>query len=126
MEADTADGTVVFVEAIDQGTHAVVPQLDHTAVQGREDPWALRVEAQALDAVALGLCEVDDERVKVSDAFEHGSIGGDVVRVGGQEGGGCPGQFSGPFDACVRDECGMGRLGERTRTSNLVSIATGF
>ena len=59
MEADAAHGTVVLVETIDQGTHAIVPQLDHTAVQGREDPWALRVERQALDAVALGLRWVD-------------------------------------------------------------------
>ena len=49
----------MLVETIDQGTHAIVPQLDHTAVQGREDPWALRVERQALDAVALGLRWVD-------------------------------------------------------------------
>ena len=33
----------------------VVPQLDHTAVQRREDPWPLGVKGQALHAVRLGL-----------------------------------------------------------------------
>jgi hypothetical protein len=51
MEVDTADRTVVLVEAVDEGSHAVVPQLDHAAVQGCQDPWPLGVEGQALDAV---------------------------------------------------------------------------
>jgi len=28
--------------------------LDHPAVQGGQDPWPLRMEAEAFDAVALG------------------------------------------------------------------------
>lgn len=41
--------TIVLVESVDERAHAVVPQLDHTAVQRGQDPWTLGVEAQALD-----------------------------------------------------------------------------
>lgn len=56
MEVNAAHGPVVFIEPIDESSHAVVPQLDHTRMQRGEDPWALGVERQALDAVRLGLC----------------------------------------------------------------------
>lgn len=52
---DTADGAVVLVELVDQGSHAVVPKLDNAAVETGKDPWALGVEAQALHSVTLGL-----------------------------------------------------------------------
>ena len=55
VEVHAAHGTIVLVETIDEGPHAVVPQLDHTAVQRREDPWPLGVKGQALHAVRLGL-----------------------------------------------------------------------
>jgi hypothetical protein len=55
VEVDAANGAVVLVEAVYQGTHAVVPQLDHPRVQRGEDPWALGVERQPLDPVRLGL-----------------------------------------------------------------------
>ena len=55
MEVDSADGPVVLVEAVEEGAHAVVPHLDHPAVEARQDPWPPRVEGQALDPVALGL-----------------------------------------------------------------------
>lgn len=45
--------TIVLVKSVDQRAHAVVPQLDHAAVQRRQDPWPLGVEAQPLDAVGL-------------------------------------------------------------------------
>ena len=50
-----ADGAVVLVEAVEEGAHAVVPHLDHPAVEAGEDPWPPRVEAQALHPVALRL-----------------------------------------------------------------------
>lgn len=55
MEMDAAHGTVVLIEPIDEGSHAVVPQLDHPAVKAGKNPWPLGVERQALDAVRLGL-----------------------------------------------------------------------
>ena len=55
VEAHPADGSVVLVEPIDERPHPVIPQLDHPAVQRREDPWPLRVEREALHAVRLGL-----------------------------------------------------------------------
>lgn len=52
---DPADGAIVLVEAINEGPHAVVPELDHATVKAGEDPWTLAVEAQALHPVALCL-----------------------------------------------------------------------
>lgn len=52
---DAADGAVVLVELVDQGSHAVVPELDDAAVETRQDPWPLRVETQALHSVTLRL-----------------------------------------------------------------------
>jgi hypothetical protein len=48
VEVNAAHGPVVLVEAVNEGTHAVVPELNHSRVQGRQDPWPLRVEAQPL------------------------------------------------------------------------------
>ena len=56
VKVHASHGPVVLVESIDEGSHAVVPQLDHAAVQRGEDPWPLRVERQALDAVGFRLC----------------------------------------------------------------------
>jgi hypothetical protein len=55
VEVDAADRPVVLVEAVEEGAHAVVPHLDHPAVEARQDPWPPRVEAQALHPVALRL-----------------------------------------------------------------------
>lgn len=52
---DAADGAVVLVKAVDESAHAVIPELDHTAVKTRQDPWPLAVEAQPLHTVTLGL-----------------------------------------------------------------------
>lgn len=52
---DAADGAIVLVKAVDESAHAVIPELDHTAVKTRQDPWPLAVEAQPLDTVTLGL-----------------------------------------------------------------------
>jgi hypothetical protein len=48
VEVHATHGPVMLVETIDECAHAVVPQLDHTAVQRRQDPWSLRVEGQPL------------------------------------------------------------------------------
>jgi hypothetical protein len=50
-----ADGPIVLVEAVEEGAHAIVPHLDHPAVESCQDPWPPRVEAQALHPVALRL-----------------------------------------------------------------------
>ena len=55
MEMNAADGSVVLVESVDEGAHAVIPELDHTAVETCEDPWALGVKAQSFHSIALGL-----------------------------------------------------------------------
>ena len=55
VEVDAPDGPVVLVEAVEEGAHAVVPHLDHPAVETRQDPWPTRVETQALHPVALRL-----------------------------------------------------------------------
>jgi hypothetical protein len=46
---------VVLIEPVDERAHAVIPQLNNTAVQAREDPWPPRVEAQPLHPIALRL-----------------------------------------------------------------------
>jgi hypothetical protein len=53
VEVDAANRPVVLVEAVEEGAHAVVPHLDHPAVETRQDPWPTRVETQALHPVAL-------------------------------------------------------------------------
>ena len=45
----------MLVEPIDQSTHTIIPELDHTTVQTGEDPWSLRVEGEALNSVTLRL-----------------------------------------------------------------------
>lgn len=40
VEIDSSDWTVVLFESINQGPHAVVPQLDGGGVEGDEDPWS--------------------------------------------------------------------------------------
>ena len=55
VEVDSPHGPVVLVEPVDEGAHSVVPQLDHSTVEGGEDPWPLGVEGEALDPVRFGL-----------------------------------------------------------------------
>ena len=45
VEIDAADRPVVLFEAVDQGSHPVVPQLDRGGVQRYEDPWPARRSA---------------------------------------------------------------------------------
>lgn len=52
---NAADGAIVLIEAVDEGAHAVIPELDHAAVKTREDPWALAVKAQSFHSIALSL-----------------------------------------------------------------------
>lgn len=53
VEVDTADGAIVLVEAVYDGAHAVIPELDHPAVEAGQDTWPSPVEAQTLLPVAL-------------------------------------------------------------------------
>jgi hypothetical protein len=55
VEVYATDGSIVLVEAVEEGAHAIVPHLDHPAVESRQDPWPPWVEAQALHSVALRL-----------------------------------------------------------------------
>jgi hypothetical protein len=55
VKVDAPDGPVVLVKAVEEGAHAVVPHLDDSAMEAGQDPWAARVEGEALDPVALGL-----------------------------------------------------------------------
>ena len=57
--------TVVFFESINQGAHTIVPQLDNTIVQRRQDPGPLRMEGQALDP-AISVVEACDKTAKVA------------------------------------------------------------
>ena len=41
VKRNAADRTVVLVEFLDHCGHAVVPQLNDTAVKGGKDPWSL-------------------------------------------------------------------------------------
>jgi len=47
--------TIVFVETLKKGSHPVVPQLDRAIVKSGENPGTLRMESNALDAIAFGL-----------------------------------------------------------------------
>lgn len=50
MEINAPDWAIVLLEAVYEGSHAVVPELDGRRVQRDQDPWALRVEGNALCA----------------------------------------------------------------------------
>lgn len=39
VEVDSSDRTVVLFEPINQGPHAVIPELDRRGVEGDENPW---------------------------------------------------------------------------------------
>ncbi len=55
VEADAPDRPLVLVKLLEEGAHAVVPQLDDAVVQRGQDPGSLRVEGQALHPGGLGL-----------------------------------------------------------------------
>jgi len=87
---DSADGPVVLVEAVEEGAHAVVPHLDHPAVEARQDPWPPRVEGQALDPVALGLelgehppCSPGDDQSAGESEEKRGGLEEDLPLGGG-------------------------------------------
>lgn len=52
---NAANGAIVLIESVDEGAHAVIPELDHAAVKTCEDPWTLAVKAQAFHSIALRL-----------------------------------------------------------------------
>ena len=54
VEVHAAHGALVLLVLFQQRAHAVVPQLQHAIVQRGQDPGALGVEAQPLDAIAWG------------------------------------------------------------------------
>lgn len=84
---DAADGAVVLVEAVEEGAHAVVPHLDHPAVEAGQDPWPPRVEAQPLHPVALRLELGQHLRLALPPLIV---VSGDGGRGGGGGGGGEP------------------------------------
>jgi uncharacterized protein YuzE len=44
VEINSSNGAVVLFETINEGSHAIIPQLDRRRMEGDEDPWArLRV-----------------------------------------------------------------------------------
>eukprot|EP00963_Diacronema_lutheri_P008926 scaffold776_cov347-Pavlova_lutheri.AAC.124 len=47
MKVDPPHRAIVLVESIDERSHAVVPQLDHSTVQACEDPWSPWMKAAA-------------------------------------------------------------------------------
>ena len=49
------EGPVVLVEALQQRTHAIVPQLDNAIVQRRKHPRPAGVEGKAFHPIRLGL-----------------------------------------------------------------------
>lgn len=55
VEVDAADGAVVFVESVDEGSHPVIPELDYAAMEAGQDPWPLAVEAQPFYPITLRL-----------------------------------------------------------------------
>ena len=63
MEINTANRSIMLFKFVEHGSHSIVPQLNLAVVQGRQDPGAHRVEAQALHAVAFAL--------KLSQHFVH-------------------------------------------------------
>jgi len=48
MKIHASNRTIMLVESIDERSHAVVPQLNHSTVQTGEDPWSPRVEAASI------------------------------------------------------------------------------
>lgn len=45
----------MFVKAFEKSSHPVVPELNGAIMKGSEDPGALWMESNALDAIAFGL-----------------------------------------------------------------------
>lgn len=39
VEVDASNGAVVFLESVNEGSHAVIPQLDGGGVKRDENPW---------------------------------------------------------------------------------------
>lgn len=40
VEVDTSNRSIVFLEAINQGSHSVIPKLDGRGVKRYENPWS--------------------------------------------------------------------------------------
>ena len=82
MEVDAANRPVVLVEAVEEGAHAVVPHLDDAAVEAGQDPWAARVEGEALDPVAFGL-ELGEHLPPSSEEGDLRSLSAAAALAGG-------------------------------------------
>lgn len=54
----------MLVKAVDENGDAVVPELDSARVQTGQNPWALGMERQTLDAMRLGLKLGEDPRAR--------------------------------------------------------------
>lgn len=55
MKMDTPNRPIMFVKSINKSAHSVVPQLDHTTVKTRQDPWPLTMKTQPLHSITLRL-----------------------------------------------------------------------
>lgn len=55
MERDSANGTVVLLELVNERSVSVVPELDDSGVETGKDPGPSRVETQSLHSLALRL-----------------------------------------------------------------------
>ena len=42
VKINTANRAIVFFEPVDQGSHAVVPQLDRRGMEGNKNPWSAK------------------------------------------------------------------------------------
>ncbi|KAI7242227.1 hypothetical protein KC330_g81 [Hortaea werneckii] len=76
VEVHAPNGSIVLFKAIDEGAHAVVPQLNGGRMQGNEDPWALGMEGETLGAGGF--------RFELGEHWRRGSHGGGGGGGGGQ------------------------------------------
>ena len=44
VEIDTSNRSIMFLEAINQGSHTVIPELDSRGVKRYEDPWSGKLD----------------------------------------------------------------------------------
>jgi hypothetical protein len=40
VEIDTANGAIMLLKSVDEGSHSVIPQLNSGRVEGDENPWS--------------------------------------------------------------------------------------
>ncbi|GAB2255141.1 hypothetical protein Droror1_Dr00008919 [Drosera rotundifolia] len=75
---------LVFLKAIDECPHTVIPELDGAAVETCEDPWPLAVETQSLHPITLPLelFHIDENRDRIKEMKSIESLIIGEVRFG--------------------------------------------